>query len=173
MTLTRKGTRAEATAAIVEEFLQYDYKIIANSKEVQEDDATSDSKKRERDIADWIGRPRKPPLSNEDDEYEGKEEHVGATKASTEDNSPIDEYEEGREYNREDDRKETVILDAKKTEEEASLRHEGKLPSSDLSERSYDNNDDDDGTGSKENNCYGDGDGGGDRNTGAEGGSTE
>ena len=51
--------------------------------EVEENDATSDSKKLKRDIADWIGRPPHPPLSNEDEEAEGKEEEVCATQAST------------------------------------------------------------------------------------------
>ena len=83
MTVTRKGKRAAASASTAEEFLQYDYKSIANSKEVQEDDATSDSKKRERDIADWIFRPREPPSSNKYEEAEGEEEDVGYTQAST------------------------------------------------------------------------------------------
>ena len=46
-----------------------------------EDDETSDGKKPERDIAEWIGRPRKPPSSNKDKEAEGKEEDAGATQA--------------------------------------------------------------------------------------------
>ena len=73
-----------------------------------------DSKKRERDIADWIGRPYKPPSRNEDEEAEGKEEDVGATQASTEDKSLIKEYEEGREFDWEDDRKDTGLWDEKK-----------------------------------------------------------
>ena len=76
-------TAAAAAAATAEEFLQSDHQSVANGKEVEEDDATLDSKKRERDIVDWIGRPRKPPLSNKDEETEGKEEDVGATQAST------------------------------------------------------------------------------------------
>ena len=47
------------------------------------------------------------------------------------------------------------------------------MSSSDSLERSYDNDDDDDGTGAEDKNCYRDGDGGGDMNTGSEGGSTE
>ena len=59
----------------------------------------------------------------------------------------------------------------KNTEEEASLRHEGESSFSYSSERSNDNDEDDDGTGAKDKNCYRDG--GGDRNTGARGGSAE
>ena len=55
-----------------EEFLQSDHKSVANSEEVREDDATSDSEKRERDTAEWIGRPRRPPSSNDDEEAEGR-----------------------------------------------------------------------------------------------------
>ena len=84
MTLTRKVTTAAAAAATTaEEFLQLYNKSVADGEEVQEDDATLDSKKREREIADWIGRPRKSPSSNEDEESEGKEEDVGSTQAST------------------------------------------------------------------------------------------
>ena len=55
------------------------------------------------------------------------------------------------------------------------MRHEVESWSLDSSERSDNNDDDDEGTGAKDKNCYGnsDGDGGGDRNTGARGGSTE
>ena len=60
----------------------------------------------------------------------------------------------------------------KKTNEEASLRHEGESSSSDSSD-SDDNDYDDDGTGAKYKTCYGDGNGGGDSNTGAGGGSAE
>ena len=51
-----------------------------------------DSEKRERDIVDWIGRPGKPSLRNEDEEAEFEEEDVGATQASIEDNSPLEKY---------------------------------------------------------------------------------
>ena len=71
----------------------------------------------------WIGRPRKPPSRNEDKESEGEEEDFGATQASKEDNSPIDEYEEGCDYDQEDDRKDTGLSDEKNAEEEASSRH--------------------------------------------------
>ena len=69
MTLTLKGTRAAAVAATAKYFLQSYHKSVANSKEVAEDDATSDREKHERDIMDWIGRPCKPASSNEDEEY--------------------------------------------------------------------------------------------------------
>ena len=68
MTLTQKGTRAAVAAAMAEDFLQSDHKRVANSEEVKDDDEFSDSKKCERDIAEWIVRPRKPPLSNRDEE---------------------------------------------------------------------------------------------------------
>ena len=57
MTVTRKGAREAAAAATSKEFLNSDHKSVANGEELEEDDSTSDIKKRERDIADWIGRP--------------------------------------------------------------------------------------------------------------------
>ena len=130
-----------------------------------------DSEKRERDILERIGRPRKPPSSNKDEEYEGEEEDVRATQNSIEDNSPISEYEEGCEFYQEDNRKDTVLSDAKNAEEEASSRHKGESSSSYSLERSDDNDEDDEGTVSKYKNCYGngngDGGGRGDRKTGA------
>ena len=113
-------------------FLQSNHKRVANSKEVEEDDSTSDGKKRERDIADWIGRPCKPPSINKDEEAEGEEEDIGAAQASTEYNSPIDEYEKDCEYNQEDDHKYTRLLNEKNTKEEASSRHKGESSSDSL-----------------------------------------
>ena len=136
-----------AAAATAEYFLQSDYESVIHGKEVEEYDATSYIKKRERDIAYWIDRPRKPPSSNKYEEAEGKEEDVGATQDSTEDNYPIGKYEEGRGYYQGNDRKDTVVLDTKNTNEEASLRHEGESSLSDSSERSDNNDDDDDVTG--------------------------
>ena len=49
-----------------------------------------------RDIVEWISRLRKPPSINKDKEAEGKEEYLGATQASTKENSSIKKYEEGR-----------------------------------------------------------------------------
>ena len=89
MTITKEVTRA-AAAATAKEFLQSDHKSVTNGKKLEEDYATSESKKRERDTADWIGWARKLPLSNKDEEAEGEEEYVGATQSSTENNSPID-----------------------------------------------------------------------------------
>ena len=66
-----------------------------------------------------------------------------------------------------------MLSNAKNTKEGASSRHEGESSSSDSSERSDKNNEDDDGTGAKDNNCYGNGDGGGGRNTSAVGGFAE
>ena len=61
-----------------------------NGKEEDEEDSTSGSEKRERDIVDWIGRPRKPLSRNKDEEAEGEEENFSATQTSTEDNSHVD-----------------------------------------------------------------------------------
>ena len=91
MTVTQKGTREAAAVATSKEFQKSDHKSVAKGKEEVEEDSTLDSKKLERDIADWIGRPREPPLRNEDEEAEGKGEDIGTTQASTEESSPIDE----------------------------------------------------------------------------------
>ena len=90
MTVTQKRTREVSAAATAKESQKSDHKSVANGKEEDEEDSTLDSKKRERDIADWISQPREPPSINEDKEGEGEEEDVGATQDSTEDNSPID-----------------------------------------------------------------------------------
>ena len=74
---------AAALASTAEEFLQSDHESIENGEEVEEDYENLDSKKRKRDIADWIIRPRKSPSRNEVEETECKEEDVGATQAST------------------------------------------------------------------------------------------
>ena len=97
MTVTLKGKRAAAASATAEECLQSKHKSVAKGKEVEEDDATSDSKKRKRDIADWIGQHREPPSINSDGEAEGKEKDAVATQESTEYKSSIEKYEEGRE----------------------------------------------------------------------------
>ena len=52
---------------MAEEFLKSNHKSVANGEEVEEDDSTLDSERRKRDIADWIGRPREPSSSNEDE----------------------------------------------------------------------------------------------------------
>ena len=57
-----------------------------------------DSKKHERDIADWIGQPHETPSRNKAEEAEGKEEYVGSTQALTEDKSLIDEYKKVRDF---------------------------------------------------------------------------
>ena len=75
-----------------------------------------------------------------------------ATQSSSEGNSLINKYEEGREYNREDYREDTVLSNAKNTEEEASLKHVGKSSSLDSSERPENNDENDYGTGAKEKN---------------------
>ena len=76
-----------------------------------------ESKKRNKVIAEWIGRPFKPPSRNEDKEDEEKEEYVGAPLDSTEDGPPGNKENKSRGYDREDegiyDRKDTVLYDAK------------------------------------------------------------
>ena len=65
MTLTQKGTRAEAATA--EDILESEPKSIARSKKEKEDDENLEIKKRKKAIAEWIGRPLKPPSRNEDE----------------------------------------------------------------------------------------------------------
>ena len=54
MTVRGKGTRKAVEASMAKEFLKSDQKSITNGEEVEEDDSSSDSKKCDRDIADWI-----------------------------------------------------------------------------------------------------------------------
>ena len=114
--------------------------------------------------------------SNKDEAAEAEEEEFNATQASTEDKSPINKYKEGNEYDQEDDQEDTVLSDTKNTEEEASSRQEGKSLLSDLSLRSDNNNEYDDGNGAEDNTCYvesngnGNEDGRGDMNMGVGGG---
>ena len=63
---------------------------------------------------------------------------------------PIDKYEERREYDREDDCKDTGLSDEKNTEEEASSRHEGESSSLDSSDSDV-NDDDNEDTGANDN----------------------
>ena len=65
-----------------------------------EDDKHLDREKNERDVAEWTVGTHKPLSINQYKEAEGKEEEVGATQVSIEDNSPINEYEVFCEYNR-------------------------------------------------------------------------
>ena len=83
MTVTQKGIKEVAAASTAEEFQKYYQESVANGKEEKEEASTLDREKRERDIADWIGRPWKPPSSSKDKEAEGKEEDIGSTQAST------------------------------------------------------------------------------------------
>ena len=62
------------------------------------------------------------PLGNEDKEYKYEEEYVGAPLDSIEESSSGDKDYEFRE----DDREDTVLYDAEKNEEEASLVHKGE-----------------------------------------------
>ena len=98
----------------------------------------------------WIDRHRESPSINKDKESEDEEEDVRATQSSTENNSPIEKYEEGRQFDWDEHREDTGLSDEKNTEEEASLRHKGESPSLDLSD-SEDNDDDDDKTGDEDN----------------------
>ena len=68
-----------------------------------------------------------------------------------------------------------MLYDTEDNKEEASLRHKSELLSSKILESSDDENEEEDGTGVREinGNVNSDGDGGGDRNTGDGGGSTE
>ena len=117
MTVTQNVTRGAAAAITAKVSQKSEHESVADGEEEEEEDSTSDGEKRERDIADWIGRPREPPSSNKDEEAKGKEEDVGATQALIEDNSPINENEEDREFYWEDGRKDTVLSYAKNTEE--------------------------------------------------------
>ena len=142
-----------------------------------------ESKKRNKVIAEWIGRPFKPPSRNEDKEDEEKEEYVGAPLDSTEDRSPGTKYDEGCEDDWDKDgiydREYTVLCDAEDNEEETSSGHNGEFLFSKSSEGSDDEDKEDDGTGAEDingngdGNSNGDGDGGGVKNTDSGGGSTE
>ena len=70
MTLTRKGARAAAVAATAKYILQYDPEIIARGEIEKEDDENLESKKREKAITEWIGRPLKLPSRNKEEEDE-------------------------------------------------------------------------------------------------------
>ena len=67
-----------------------------SGKKEKYDDEHLEIKKCKKAIAEWIGRPFKPPARNEDEEDEDKEENVGAPLDSTKDSSPRDEDDEGR-----------------------------------------------------------------------------
>ena len=73
MTITQKATRASALTPTDEDILQSDPKIVASGEEEKEDDENQESEKREKSIAEWIGRPLKPPSSNKVEEDEDKE----------------------------------------------------------------------------------------------------
>ena len=70
---------------------------------------------------DCIDQPHKHPSINEDEEAEGKEGDVGATQASIENDPPIDKYEEGPEYDWEDNRKDTGLSDENKMRKKLHL----------------------------------------------------
>ena len=140
-----------------------------------EDDKNAQSKERDKSIAEWIGRPFKPPSRNEDEGDEDKEEDVGDPLDSIEYRSSGDKDDEGCEDNQEEggiyNYEDTVVYDAEDNEEEASSWHEDELPSSKSSESSDDKDEEDNRTGAKDINC--DGNRGGDMNIGARGGSAE
>ena len=122
---------------------------------------------------EWSCRPLKPLPSNKYEEDEDEKEDVGATLASIEDGSPTDEDYEGSEDDREENRKDTALYDARDNKEEASLGNKGESALLYSSEKSDNEDEDDDRTGADDNSCDGDGaddgDGGGDRNTSAGG----
>ena len=99
-----------------------------------------ESKKRNKSIAEWIGRPFKSPSRNKDEEDKDGGEDVGAPLASTEDGYPSYKDVEGPEDDWEDDgiynQKDTVIYNAEDNEEETSVGQEGGSLSSKSSESS-------------------------------------
>ena len=66
MTLPLIGTRAATTTATDEYILHSDPKSVASDEEEKEDDENLESKERDKAIAEWIIRPLKPPLINEE-----------------------------------------------------------------------------------------------------------
>ena len=64
MTLTQKGARA--AAAMTEDILDSDPKIVASGKKEKEDDEKSERKKHEKYILEWIGQSFKPPSHKKD-----------------------------------------------------------------------------------------------------------
>ena len=94
MTLTQKITRV-AAATTAEDILESDPKTVASGEKEKQDDKNLQSKHCDKTIAEWIGQPFKPPLRNEDEEDEDKEEDFGDPLASIEDVSPVDKYDEG------------------------------------------------------------------------------
>ena len=116
MTLTRKVTKVAAAAATAKDILHSDPKIVSSGEDKRRDDKNLESKDRDKAIVEWIGRPLKPPSSNEDEEDEDEEEDVGAALSSTEYGSPFDEDDEGHEDDRDDngvyDCEKTVLYDA-------------------------------------------------------------
>ena len=116
MTLTRKGAKAAEAVATSKYILESDQGTVASGEKEKEDGENLESKKRDKSIAEWIGRPFKPPSRNEDEEDEEKEEYVGAPLDSTEDRSPGTKYDEGCEDDWDKDgiydREYTVLCDA-------------------------------------------------------------
>ena len=131
MTLTQKGTRPEAAAATGEDILESDPETVARGEKKREDDENLESKKQDKAIAEWIGRPFKTPLRNKNEEDNENEEDVGDPLASTEDGYPGNKDNESREDNWEEDNiykcKDKVIYYAEDKGEESSLGHEGEL----------------------------------------------
>ena len=59
-------------AATAKEIQKSNHESVADGEEEDEEEYTSDSKKRKREIAEWIGRPCEPPSRNKDKEAEVK-----------------------------------------------------------------------------------------------------
>ena len=83
MTLTQKGTRSAAAVATTEDILETDPETFASGEKENEDDENSEIKKRDKPVAEWIGRPFKPPSCNEDEEDEEEEEYFCTSLSST------------------------------------------------------------------------------------------
>ena len=121
---------------MAEDILDSDPKSVASGEKEKEDDENLESKKREKAIVEWIGRPLKPPWGNkdededEDEDIEYEQEYIGSPVASIEDDSPSNKDDEDCEEDQEDDgiynRKNTVHYIAKDNKEEVSLGHESE-----------------------------------------------
>ena len=64
---------------MAEDILESYPKTVARAKREKGDYKILLIKKRNKSIMEWIGRPFKPPLRNEDKEYEDEEEDIGAS----------------------------------------------------------------------------------------------
>ena len=56
-------------AATTEDILESDPETVTSGEKEKEDDENSESNKCDKSIAEWIGRPFKPPSRKKDEEY--------------------------------------------------------------------------------------------------------